>query len=71
MAEFSDEASRDWMKLRDAISARRPLNAPIIMQLSERYHLVSGNTRLMVARAAGITPTVLLFTVDTAAYGST
>jgi hypothetical protein len=55
---------RDWEDLRDKFEAGSVLDAPIIMKFGERYHLVSGNTRLMVARAKGISPKVLIFEVD-------
>jgi hypothetical protein len=55
---------RNWEGLRNKLEAGSVLDAPIIMKFGERYHLVSGNTRLMVARAKGISPKVLLFEVD-------
>lgn len=55
---------RDWEDLRDKLEAGSGLDAPIIMKFGDRYHLVSGNTRLMVARAKGIRPKVLIFEVD-------
>lgn len=54
------ENDRDYMKFRKAIESGRPLPAPIIVKVGERYHKVAGNTRLMVARALGITPQALL-----------
>jgi len=58
------QKKRDWEELRDKISKGTVLDAPIIMKFGDRYHLVSGNTRLMVSRAKGIQPKVLLFEVD-------
>jgi len=55
---------RNWEDLRDKLEAGSVLDAPIIMKFGERYHLVSGNTRLMVARAKGISPKVLIFEAD-------
>lgn len=63
--EFSNSVDRDWNDLKNKLAAGTQLDAPIIMQFGDRYHLVSGNTRLMVARAEGLKPTVLLFEVDT------
>lgn len=40
-----------------------PIDAPIIMKCGDIYHLVSGNTRLMAARAYGVTPNVWMFEV--------
>ncbi len=62
---FSESIGRNWQDLKNKMSSGIPLDAPIIMKIGERYHLVSGNTRLMVARAAGVTPKILLFEVDT------
>lgn len=52
---------RDWEKLKDHKENDVPIDAPIIMKFNGRYHLIAGNTRLMVARALGITPKVLIF----------
>jgi hypothetical protein len=51
---------RDWKELKNRIEGRGNMYAPIIIQLGETLHLMSGNTRLMVARAAGVTPKVVL-----------
>ncbi len=58
------DVGRDWEDLKSKLETGKQLDAPIIMKFGERYHLVSGNTRLMVARAKGIRPTVLLFQTD-------
>lgn len=54
---------RDWEELKRKMELGKVLDAPIIMKIGDRYHLVSGNTRLMVSRAKGIYPKVLLFEV--------
>jgi hypothetical protein len=54
------EISRDWQSLRSKIEQGVSLDAPIIVRVGTVLHLVSGNTRLMVARAAGISPHILL-----------
>lgn len=59
--DHSVHNKRDWQSLREKMNNRQSLDAPIIMKYEGRYHLVSGNTRLMVARALGIVPQVLLF----------
>lgn len=59
--EYGNMAERDWHSVDSNLNG---MDAPIIMQFGDRYHLVAGNTRLMVARARGISPKVLLFTVD-------
>ncbi len=54
---------RDWKTLKDKIDRGVVLDTPIIMKFGDRFHLVSGNTRLMVARAKGIYPKVLVFEI--------
>lgn len=58
------EHTRDWESLRVKLESGTVLDAPIIMKFGDRYHLVSGNTRLMVARAKGLVPKVLIFEID-------
>jgi hypothetical protein len=55
---------RDWESLKVKMDKGEVLDAPIIMKFGDRYHLVSGNTRLMVSRAKGVYPKVLIFEVD-------
>ncbi len=55
------EVKRDWEGLKRKMQNKETLDAPIIFKYGDRYHLIAGNTRLMVARALGIIPTVLLF----------
>jgi len=55
---------RDWESLKTKMEKGEVLDAPIIMKFGDRYHLVSGNTRLMVSRAMGIYPKALIFEVD-------
>lgn len=58
------EAPRDWQKLKSKMENGESLDAPIICHKAGRFHLVSGNTRLMVARALGQIPQVLLVNMD-------
>ena len=51
---------RDWETLRNRMESGEPLDAPIILKSDNRLHLVSGNTRLMVAQALGVRPQVLI-----------
>lgn len=53
-------ADRSWEDLRLKIEQGLELEAPIVLKHSGRLHLVSGNTRLMVARALGKLPKILL-----------
>ena len=54
------ESKRNWQDLKTKMQAGTPVDAPVIARNGEILHLVSGNTRLMVARALGITPNVLI-----------
>lgn len=51
---------KEWQELRDKMQNKTATDAPIIIKHNTVLHLVSGNTRLMVARAMGITPHVLV-----------
>src|SRR3989344_8451423 len=57
-------APRDWQKLKEKMEKGVSLDAPIICQKGGRLHLVSGNARLMVAKALGNSPQVLLVNMD-------
>ncbi len=58
------DSPRDWQFYKARCEQGDPVDAPTILKTGETYHLVSGNTRLMVARALGITPKVLLVELD-------
>ena len=60
VAENARMAGRDWETLKDKMERGMPLDAPIILRYASKLHLVSGNTRLMVARALGLKPQVVL-----------
>lgn len=53
-------ATRSWQDLKQKMEQGRELDAPIVLKYQNELHLVSGNTRLMVARALGKTPKILL-----------
>ncbi|HBD24442.1 MAG: hypothetical protein A2566_01465 [Candidatus Zambryskibacteria bacterium RIFOXYD1_FULL_40_13] len=53
-------ASRSWEELKQKMELGQELGAPIILKYFNETHLVSGNTRLMVARALRKTPKILL-----------
>ncbi len=59
---YSLEYKRDWKSLKSEIEHGGVLEAPIILEIDGILHLISGNTRLMIARAFGITPKVLFVT---------
>jgi hypothetical protein len=64
VAALSGQVGRDWETLRQRLQNGQTLDAPMILRQGERLHLVSGNTRLMAARAAGVTPRVWIFDID-------
>ena len=53
-------ANRTWGGLRQKMEQGKEIDAPIILKHSDGIHLVSGNTRLMIARSLAKTPKVLL-----------
>jgi G3E family GTPase len=57
-------AQRDWQKFKNFFESNYQVDAPIILKYQGILHKVSGNTRLMVARALGKTPKVLLVDMD-------
>jgi hypothetical protein len=62
--ELSSQVNRDWENLKNKLEQGTVLQAPIVMKFGDRFHLVAGNTRLMVSKAMGITPKVLLFEIE-------
>ncbi len=54
------EHHRDWNFHKTTMESGGDVEASIICKSGGIYHLVSGNTRLMVARALGVTPHVLI-----------
>ena len=62
VAECSDahEVKRDWQTPKRKLQTGEPVHAPVIARRGDILHLVAGNTRLMVARALGIKPDVLI-----------
>lgn len=57
-------SNRDWQDLKQKMEQGQELDAPIILKYLNKLHLVSGNTRLMLARALGKTPKVLLVEME-------
>ena len=64
VARLAQMVGRNYEDIRTKLEQGATPDAPIVANIGGTLHLVSGNTRLMVARAAGITPSVFLFTVD-------
>lgn len=61
---LSSQVGKDWKDIKNKLKTGTTLDAPIIVKFGDRYHLVSGNTRLMVSKAKGVNPKVLLFEID-------
>jgi hypothetical protein len=54
------EFERDWLGMKNAYKKGLPMKAPIVLKHKGEYHLIAGNTRLMVARVLGVQPFVFL-----------
>ncbi len=65
VAEHADahDPKRDWEGIKSKLENKVLLDAPIIAKVGSTFHLVSGNTRLMVSRALSIIPQVLIVDV--------
>ncbi len=61
VGKWAREYGRDWVAIKEKVEQGVLMEAPIIMKYGTVYHLVSGNTRLMVTRALGVTPKALFF----------
>jgi hypothetical protein len=57
-------ANRNWQDVKQKMEEGKEMDAPIILKYGNEVHLVSGNTRLMVARASGKTPKVLIVEME-------
>jgi len=55
------EYKSQWKEFKEAFRSGKQLSAPVVMKHDHQYHLVSGNTRLMVAKVMNVTPFVYLF----------
>lgn len=53
------ESKRDWQTIAQKMRGANNMHAPIIFEIKAKYHLVGGNTRLMVARALNARPWVI------------
>lgn len=62
--EGNPNAPRDWETLKSKMEKGDQIDAPIVCEKGGKLHLVSGNTRLMVARTLGIVPQILLVKMD-------
>ena len=58
--ELSEEYDREWKTKLETIKNNHSIPAPIIFEMNGRYHKVSGNTRLMLAKALGKIPMIAI-----------
>jgi hypothetical protein len=54
------EYRRDFNRLLTSFEHSKTIECPMIVSFDGHLHLVSGNTRLMISRALGIRPKVLI-----------
>ncbi|MEX0918323.1 MAG: hypothetical protein WDZ93_04170 [Candidatus Paceibacterota bacterium] len=61
-AGMSDDSGnkRAWEALKQKMELGAEMDMPVIVKIDGVYHLMSGNTRLMVTQALGIVPDVLI-----------
>jgi hypothetical protein len=64
VAGIAEGFDRNWKKPKGKMERGGTVYAPIIVEVGGVLHVVGGNTRLMVARAHGITPKVVLVKMD-------
>jgi len=58
--EGHPDSPRHWESYKSKFKFGESVGAPVVFKTGDTLHLVAGNTRLMVSRALGITPKVLL-----------
>lgn len=56
VAKLAEGYNRKWLQKLESMKSNSPLEAPTIFKMDDKYHKVSGNTRLMLARALGLRP---------------
>lgn len=57
------EYSKDWKSIKNGMKdSMAKMTAPVVMKHGKDYYLISGNCRLMVAKALSVQPFVYLFT---------
>lgn len=64
--ELPEQYHRDFDALLAAFKKGNDIECPMIIAHNNRTHLVSGNTRLMIMRALGIRPRVIIATLNNA-----
>jgi hypothetical protein len=58
--DLPPEKRRDLAVIENGFKQGLSMKAPMILERNDRLHLVSGNTRLMVSRAFGARPQVII-----------
>jgi hypothetical protein len=64
-AELEVHNRRNLYDLQKGFTEGADMEMPVILKNNEKSHLVSGNTRLMLARAYGFRPKVVMGTIET------
>jgi hypothetical protein len=63
--KLADKYKKDWKSILNAIKAEEQLPLPMVLNWGDgKYYLVAGNTRLMIYRALGLQPVVLMAKLD-------
>ena len=63
--ELANKYKKDWKSIINAIQNEKQLPMPMVLNYGEdKYYLVAGNTRLMIYRALGLQPIVLMGTLN-------
>jgi hypothetical protein len=64
--KYSNEwGNKDWKGILDAIKNEEQLPLPMVLNWDDnKYYLVAGNTRLMIYKALGLQPVVLMAKLD-------
>jgi hypothetical protein len=63
--KLATKYKKDWKSIINAIQNEKQLPPPMVLEYDEtKYYLVAGNTRLMIYRALGLQPVVLMATLN-------
>ncbi len=60
VADMASQNQREWESKKTALESGEALPVAIIMKMGDVYHKVAGNTRLMIERALGLVPKVVI-----------
>ena len=63
--KLANKYKKDWKSIVKAIQDEKQLPLPMVLNYGpDKYYLVAGNTRLMIYRALGLQPIVLMGAID-------